>query len=289
MSGMTQDDAIKIVESIGDVLGLEKIKDRMGISYYAESENTVVRISDHSTYCQTWVDKGTYKKTNKYSVVIEVNPSKPNPIINIPVSEFSIKEFKHKLKKLDNNSVMNITNAIKGAIGPGGQFSNPEQVMPKTIISKYIPPKPSISKTNNKGTNKSKNMKKNTIKLNEAKLKKIVAESVKKVLMESQQENLYQTVCNLEEDLKTVIRNTDSTSNQAFGSPEEKLRAISNSLSHIDENLSEQAVSTFRKLLDVINELQEIRINLQTLGATDAYWGHSFKSPNGTVGLSNYH
>lgn len=57
-------------------------------------------------------------------------------------------------------------------------------------------------------------MKKNTIKLNEAKLKKIVAESVKKVLMESQQENLYQTVCNLEEDLKTVIRNTDSTSNQ---------------------------------------------------------------------------
>lgn len=184
MSGMTQDDAIKIVESIGDVLGLEKIKDRMGISYYAESENTVVRISDHSTYCQTWVDKGTYKKTNKYSVVIEVNPSKPNPIINIPVSEFSIKEFKHKLKKLDNNSVMNITNAIKGAIGPGGQFSNPEQVIPKTIISKYIPPKPSISKTNNKGTNKSNNMKKNIVKINENTIRQIVAESVKKVLKE---------------------------------------------------------------------------------------------------------
>ena len=184
---MTQDDAIKIVESIGDVLGLEKIKDRMGISYYAESENTVVRISDHSTYCQTWVDKGTYKKTNKYSVVIEVNPSKPNPIINIPVSEFSIKEFKHKLKKLDNNSVMNITNAIKGAIGPGGQFSNPEQVIPKTIISKYIPPKPSISKTNNMKNNKLKtnNMKKNVIKLNENTLRQIVTESVKKVLKES--------------------------------------------------------------------------------------------------------
>lgn len=135
-----------------------------------------------------------------------------------------------------------------------------------------------------------KNMKKETIKMNETQLRNMIAESVKKVLKESSQEDLYHIIANLEADIKTVISNTDSSSSQAFGSPDEKFKMIVNSLTHIDSNLSMKAESTFNKLLGVISELQDLRISLKTLGAKDSYWGHDFNtsSPDGTVSLSNY-
>lgn len=133
---------------------------------------------------------------------------------------------------------------------------------------------------------------KKTIRLTESDLHRVIKESVKRVLNENidldRQELAFQIIANLEQDLKTVISNTDSSSAQAFGSPDEKLKAIANTLSHVDEGLYQQAQSTFSKLLEVISELQDIRISLKTFGAQDSYWGHDFKTPNGTVGLSNY-
>ena len=55
-------------------------------------------------------------------------------------------------------------------------------------------------------------MRRNRIRLSESHLHRMISESVKRVLNESQ-ESLYQQFCNLEEDLKTVIANTDSSSN----------------------------------------------------------------------------
>ena len=138
------------------------------------------------------------------------------------------------------------------------------------------------------------NMNKKRIRLTEGDLHRIVRGSVQKILNEGSnietQESLYHTIANLETDLKTVISNTDSSSNQAFDSPDEKLLMISNALSHIDMNLSKQAETTFSKLIEVISELQDIRIKLKTFGAKDSYWGHNFQkeTPHGTVGLSNY-
>lgn len=126
-----------------------------------------------------------------------------------------------------------------------------------------------------------------TIRLNERELHRLISESVKRMLNESQ-ESLYQQFCNLEQDLKTVIANTDSSSNQAFGSPDEKLKMITNAFSHIDNQLSEKSSATFQKLIEVISELQDIRIALKTLNSDDKYWGHKYKTTNGTVGLSNY-
>ena len=134
--------------------------------------------------------------------------------------------------------------------------------------------------------------KKQVIKINENQLKHIVTETVKRVLKEdnniASQERMYNIIANLESDMKTVISNTDTSSGQAFGSPEEKLHTISNALSHVDNGLSQQAKLTFDKLIEVISELQDLRIQLKTLNAKDSYWGHNFKTPNGTVGLSNY-
>jgi protein gp37 len=144
-------------------------------------------------------------------------------------------------------------------------------------------------KTENKKYKTNTNMaKKQVIRLTESDLHRIIKESVNNVLSENEQEKTYQIISNLEQDLKTVISNTDSSSSQAFGSSDEKLKMITNSLSHISTNLSIQAESTFNKLLEVISELQDIRITLKTLDAKDKYWGHPYKTPNGTVGLSNY-
>ena len=134
-------------------------------------------------------------------------------------------------------------------------------------------------------------MKPNKKTINEAQLRAIVKEAVSNVLRENDldaQESIYQIICNLEEDIKTVISNTDSSANQAFGDAQEKLNAITNSLSHIDVNLAQQLHSTFVKLQEVITELRDIRISLKSLGANDSYWGHPFKTTNGTVGLNNY-
>ena len=170
---LTQDAAIKLVESIGSTLGLERVNDASGVSYYAITQDTAVRISDHSTHLQTWVDKGTYTKKNKYSIVIEVNPSKPVLAVQPGIGTFVVTEFKHKLRGLSDDAVLVLANAIKGAVGTGGQFSNPLRVKPKMLASTQL----NESKTN-------KNMKKNVIKLNENTLRQIVAESVKKVLKE---------------------------------------------------------------------------------------------------------
>ena len=171
---LTQDAAIKLVESIGSTLGLERVNDASGVSYYAITQDTAVRISDHSTHLQTWVDKGTYTKKNKYSIVIEVNPSKPVLAVQPGIGTFVVTEFKHKLRGLSDDAVLVLANAIKGAVGTGGQFSNPLRVKPKMLASTQL----NESKTN-------KNMKKNIVKINENTLRQIVAESVKKVLKES--------------------------------------------------------------------------------------------------------
>ena len=132
---LTQDAAIKLVESIGSTLGLERVNDASGVSYYAITQDTAIRISDHSAHLQTWADKGTYTKKNKYSIVIEVNPSKPVLAVQPGIGTFVVTEFKHKLRGLSDDAVLVLANAIKGTIGTGGQFSNPLRVKSKMLAS----------------------------------------------------------------------------------------------------------------------------------------------------------
>ena len=130
---------------------------------------------------------------------------------------------------------------------------------------------------------------KKRIRLTESDLHRIVKESVNQVV-NSTQERCYHTIADLEADISTVIHNTDSTSSNAFGGDDEKLKAIYNQLTHVNRDIAEQAKNTFNKLLEVISELGDIRRTLKTFNAEDKYWGHNFKKegPEGTVGLRNY-
>lgn len=101
-----------------------------------------------------------------------MNLSKPVLAVQSGIDTFIVTEFKHKLKGLSDDSVLQLANAIKGAIGPGGQFSNPLHVKPKMLASTIAEPKTD------------KNMEKNVVRINESTLRQIVAESVKIVLNE---------------------------------------------------------------------------------------------------------
>lgn len=175
----TQEDAIRLVDNIGITLGLERHTDASGCSYYGVSNNTVIRVSDHSTHLQTWVDNNSISKQNLYSVVIETNPSKPDLRINKEES-FSVTEFKHKLKQLNGTSYLELINAIKGAIGNGGQFSNPLKVKPKLLYPTYTPmvdanPNPREIEMANE----------NVRTITESQLRNIICESIRKILFNS--------------------------------------------------------------------------------------------------------
>ena len=181
---LTHDDAIKMVEIIGEALKWERHVDAMGISYYGKNEKVVVRISDHSTHLETWVKYNTNEIPNKYSIVIEVNPSKPITEINSNVPQFMVYEYKHKLNQIinDNNDVViNMGNAINGIMSGDFQFSNPYNVNRKILVSKYLDKEnkdKKIIKCNYMKTSK------NVIRINESQLKQMISESVKKVLNE---------------------------------------------------------------------------------------------------------
>jgi hypothetical protein len=269
-------------------------------SYYTTINNTLVRVSNHCTRLYVWDN------------FLEENPKcKGMPIVSIVFEDeedtfieeeclvlkrnrkkpVKVKEYVYRLQGnphfIEKNDEKLIIQSIKNISG---------QYIDKTGKSEsFLRVSRNPGTNENKQYNKNTNMNKKLIRLTESDLRRIVKESVNKVLNEDSgidaQERIYHTIANLENDLKTVISNTDSSSNQAFGSPDEKLSMISNGLSHIDMNLSKQAETTFSKLLEVMSELQNLRINLKTLGAKDSYWGHNFQreTPHGTVGLSNYH
>ena len=189
--------AREIVIQIANALGLKIRYDRdeegniIGVSTYA---GNCLRLSDHSTYMQTWVDAGTWKAPYRYDIVIEDDATFAKQQVQEGY-DFSITEYVAKAENMDVEKAKMIAYDIRNCINTGIYANNigAEKRMlnsnhetdesliqhPMSVNSNKEANQPQI--TDNK-TNK--NMKKNTIKLNESQLKKIVAESVKRVLKE---------------------------------------------------------------------------------------------------------
>ena len=233
--------------------------------------------SAHNADASNYSKEGNVNGDTNLSLVLQKRwkKNKFKPSVNVKLDEYIYVD--DRIKSVEN-PLAQIANSLIGYLTNGKYVDTTGVAITHNS--------PTINESNTK-----KDMKANRIKLSETQLKKMVSEAVRNVLRENDldaQESIYQIICNLEEDIKTVISNTDSSANQAFGDAQEKLNAITNSLSHIDANLAQQSHSTFVKLQEVITELRDIRISLKYLRANDSYLGHPFKTTNGTVGLSNY-
>lgn len=236
-----------------------------------------IRVSAHNADASNYSKEGNVNGDTNLSLVLQKRwkKNKFKPSVNVKLDEYVYVD--DRIKSVEN-PLTQIANSLIGYLTNGKYVDTTGVAITHNS--------PTINESNTR-----KDMKTNKIKLSETQLKKMVSEAVRNVLRENDldaQESIYQIICNLEEDIKTVISNTDSSANQAFGDAQEKLNAITNSLSHIDANLAQQLHSTFVKLQEVITELRDIRISLKSFGANDSYWGHPFKTTNGTVGLSNY-
>jgi len=157
----------------------------------------LVRISNHKTHCVTWLgdirDLGTamrFPANYYFSIVIENEPSQKDENLPVRVKPFTVHEYTFKQEELEQSDIHAIIQDVIG-IFTTGEFAN------STGKGKYDPVNAKIVQqaqpTTNNETNESKNMKKNVVKLNENTLRKIVAESVKKVLKEGEFDNNYKT------------------------------------------------------------------------------------------------
>lgn len=186
-----------IVISIANALGLKIRYDRdengkvIGVSAYA---GDCLRLADHCTYMQTWVDAGTWNSPYRNDIVICDNPSEQYAKTQVQSGyDFTISEFIYGTENMTVEQVRMIAYDIKQALIVG-QYPNNVRGEKRILTSTHDAddnPQSTQDATKQNITNnqqdtnmKTENRKRNVVRLNEAQLKQMIAESVKNVLNE---------------------------------------------------------------------------------------------------------
>lgn len=104
--------AREIVIQIARALNFKIREDENGVSAYG---GNAIRIADHCTYMQTWVDNGTWNAPIRFDIVIEDKPTQAITQVKVGY-DFNITEFVYKSYTLDPQKVMSIAYDIRNAI-----------------------------------------------------------------------------------------------------------------------------------------------------------------------------
>ena len=163
--------AREVVRMIALALGFKIHEDEYGISAYG---GNAIRIADHCTYMQTWVDRGTWNAPIRLDVVIEEEPTQAVTQVKKGY-DFTIVEFVYNITDVDTQNARTIAYDIRNVIN-GNQYANNARGERRALKSTH-------NSNENKQYNKNRNMKR-TIKLRESELKRMIAESIKKVVNE---------------------------------------------------------------------------------------------------------
>ena len=164
--------AREVVRMIALALGFKIHEDEYGISAYG---GNAIRIADHCTYMQTWVDRGTWNAPIRLDVVIEEESTQAVTQVKKGY-DFTIVEFVYNITDVDTQNARTIAYDIRNVIN-GNQYANNARGERRALKSTH-------NSNENKQYNKNRNMKQ-TIKLRESELKRMIAESVKRVLNEA--------------------------------------------------------------------------------------------------------
>lgn len=163
--------AREVVRMIALALGFKIHEDEYGISAYG---GNAIRIADHCTYMQTWVDRGTWNAPIRLDVVIEEEPTQVVTQVKKGY-DFTIVEFVYNITDVDTQNARTIAYDIRNVIN-GNQYANNARGERRALKSTH-------NSNENKQYNKKRNMKR-TIRLTESELKNMITESVKRVLCE---------------------------------------------------------------------------------------------------------
>ena len=164
--------AREIVIQIAKALGFKIHEDDKGVSAYG---GNAIRIADHCTYMQTWVDNGTWNAPIRLDVVIEDEPTEAVTQVRIGY-DFGITEFVSQSNDIDPQNARMIAYDIRNTMN-GNPYANNVRGERRNLVATHG--------NNPQELNCNTNMNKKLIRLTESDLHKIVKRSVNKVLRES--------------------------------------------------------------------------------------------------------
>lgn len=164
--------AREIVLQIAIALGFKIHEDEFGVSAYG---GNAVRISDHCTYMQTWVDNETWNAPVRLDVVIEDEPTEAVTQVRVGY-DFTITEFVSQSSDLDTQKARTIAYDIRNAMN-GNPYANNVRGEKRNLVATHG--------NNTQQINCNTNMNKNKIRLTESQLHRIIKESVKRILSET--------------------------------------------------------------------------------------------------------
>ena len=222
--------AREVVRMIALALGFKIHEDEYGISAYG---GNAIRIADHCTYMQTWVDRGTWNAPIRLDVVIEEEPTQAVKQVKKGY-DFTIVEFVYNITEVDTQNARTIAYDIRNVIN-GNQYANNARGERRALKSIH-------NSNENKQYNKKRNMKR-TIRLTESELKNMITESVKRVLRENAFNN-----CHSYQIVSYLIDPSADWQKNALSSDEyEESKRDFELLSHSAGNLNKQVMNIFRK------------------------------------------
>ena len=163
--------AREIVIQIARALGFKIHEDNKGVSAYGGNS---IRIADHCTYMQTWVDNGTWNAPIRLDVVIEDEPTEAVTQVRIGY-DFGITEFVSQSNDIDPQKARIIAYDVRNTMN-GNPYANNVRGERHNLVATHD--------NNPQQINCNRNMNKKLIRLTEQDLHNIVKESTNKVLNE---------------------------------------------------------------------------------------------------------
>lgn len=164
--------AREIVLQRAIALGFKIHEDEFGVSAYG---GNAIRISDHCTYMQTWVDNETWNAPLRLDVVIEDEPTEAVTQVRVGY-DFTITEFVSQSSDIDTQKARTIAYDIRNAMN-GNPYANNVRGEKRNLVATHG--------NNTQQINCNTNMNKNKIRLTESQLHRIIKESVKRILSET--------------------------------------------------------------------------------------------------------
>lgn len=164
--------AREIVLQIAIALGFKIHEDEFGVSAYG---GNAIRISDHCTYMQTWVDNETWNAPVRLDVVIEDEPTEAVTQVRVGY-DFTITEFVSQSSDIDTQKARTIAYDIRNAMN-GNPYANNVRGEKRNLVATHG--------NSTQQINCNTNMNKNKIRLTESQLHRIIKESVKRILSET--------------------------------------------------------------------------------------------------------
>lgn len=170
--------AREIVIQIAKALGFKIHEDNKGVSAYG---GNAIRIADHCTYMQTWVDNETWRAPVRLDVVIEDKPTQAATQVRAGC-DFGITEFVSQTNDIDPQKARMIAYDIRNTMN-GNPYANNVRGERRNLVATHG--------NNPQELNCNTNMNKKLIRLTESDLHRIVKESVQKILKEAAYQGNY--------------------------------------------------------------------------------------------------